>query len=597
MPKSKSPAKKSSSKPPSKSNSIKPVARKKSVDSPTRSVTSKTETANAAQAKAVEKKSEVSVEGFKFNAVPGGFSKDAITRNESKRFHGSRMLFSWLPQEFFDNNKDSFGYMFPKLVKKLNNSVLLYTPANRKLLERLGDEIGNKDSLPATGDSQIPAGYTYLGQFIDHDITLDVNSDINILQNATDIPNMRSPTLDLDAVYGRGPGLDPFLYDHTPALGNAVGVKLLLGKNIDTGNGGPALKSGANNFGNPVTVPNGNDFDVQRTADFTAIIGDPRNDENLIVSQLHQAFMKFHNAVVDHLNTPSFSRDLFTEAKKVVVRHYQWVVIHDFLKKVADPAIVDKTVKSGPKFFTGKPFVMPVEFAVCAYRFGHSMIRNDYFVNAPLTGQLPTKFASLEQVFEFIRVDKIPVFSNWVVDFNLFFSAKTPPSANGVKFNLARKIDTSLAIGLEKLPGFVGNFMPMLAKRNLVRGMALRLPSGQAVAKEINATILTDAEIQTNNTAAENSILNEGGKLLLKKTPLWYYILKEAEVKQNGNRLGTVGSTILAETFVRLLKEDPNSYLNTSPAFKPNLPRFNNRPAGDYDVADILNFAGLLTLD
>lgn len=210
MPKSKSSAKKSSSKPAAKTNSTKPVARKKQAASHVRFAASETVTANAAQAKAVEKKSEVSVEGFKFNAVPSGFSKDAITKNEFKRFHGSRMLFSWLPQEFFDNNKDSFGYMFPKLVKKLFNSVLPYTPANRKLLERLGDEIGNKDSLPATGDFQIPAGYTYLGQFIDHDITLDVNSDINVLQNATDIPNMRSPALDLDAVYGRGPGLNPY---------------------------------------------------------------------------------------------------------------------------------------------------------------------------------------------------------------------------------------------------------------------------------------------------------------------------------------------------------------------------------------------------
>jgi hypothetical protein len=568
----------------------------KTVTSPVQSSAPAT-TANTAQAKAVEKKSEVSLEGFKFKAVPSGFSKEAISNNAVKRFHGSRMLFSWLPQEFFDNNKDSFGYMFPKLVRRQNTTVLPYTAANKDLLQRLGDEMGNKDSLPGAADSTIPAGYTYLGQFIDHDITLDVNSDINISQNANGIPNMRSPTLDLDAVYGRGPGLDPFLYDHNPALGTATGIKLLLGKNTDTGNGGPALKSGANTFGNPATIPNGNDFDVQRTADFTAIIGDPRNDENLIVSQLHHAFIKFHNAVVDHLNTPAFTGDLFTEAKKVVVRHYQWVVIHDFLKKIADPAIVDKTLKSGPKYFIGKPLVMPVEFAVCAYRFGHSMIRNDYFVNASLTGQLPTKFATLAQVFEFIRVDKIPVFSNWVIDFNLFFSANTPPTTNDVKFNLARKIDTRLAVGLESLPGFTGNFMPMLAKRNLVRGLALGLPSGQAVAKEIGAPVLTEAEIQMNNTAVENSILNEGGKLLLKKTPLWYYILKEAEVKQNGNRLGMVGSTILAETFVRLLKEDVNSYVRTSPAFKPSLPRFKNRPAGDFDMADILNFAGLLTLD
>ncbi len=151
-------------------------------------------------------------------------------------------------------------------------------------MERLGMEIGNKESvggsLPPVADSIIPAGFTYLGQFIDHDITLDVNSDISKSQNPNDIPNMRSPSLDLDAIYGQGPGLNPFLYNHDDALGKARGVKILLGTNRDTGNGGPSLSTGANNFGNPFSIAGGNNFDVQRTSDFNAIIGDPRNDEN-----------------------------------------------------------------------------------------------------------------------------------------------------------------------------------------------------------------------------------------------------------------------------------------------------------------------------
>lgn len=554
---------------------------------------------------AVKKKGLVEEAGFQFQAAPTLFKKEQYTDSAFKRFHGARMLASWLPREFISNNTDHFGYLFPTLAK--GSSVLPYTAANRSLLEKLGDEIGDKDSSsPAPGsgilpvaDSTIPAGYTYLGQFIDHDITLDVNSDISKPQDANKIPNMRSPSLDLDAIYGQGPALNPFLYDHRDTLGRAKGVKLLLGENQNTGNGGPSLQSGTDNFGNPFSVAGGNNFDVQRTIDFTAIIGDPRNDENLLVSQLHHSFIKFHNKIVDHLVANNFAGDLFTEAKRLCTQHYQWVVIHDFLKTIADPAIVDLTFKKGGRFFPKKAFFMPVEFSVAAYRFGHSMIRDNYFINAPLSGQLPTKSASLGQVFEFIRIPRLDVFSNWVVDFNLYFTGRPLPTINGVQFNFARKIDTRLAVGLETLPdvAVTDNFMKMLAKRNMVRGLALGLPSGQAVAKKIAATELTPAELQSGNTVAENAVLNASAQLLLKKTPLWYYILKEAEIKKSGNGLGEVGSVILAETFYRLLKEDKDSYFNATPAFKPVLPRFNGRPAGEFDMTDILNFGGVLSLD
>lgn len=510
------------------------------------------------------------------------------------------MLASWLPLEFYTNNTDRFGYMFPTLAG--GSSVLPYTAAIRTLLERLGDEIGNKDEvssgLPVASDSTIPSGYTYLGQFIDHDITLDVNSDISRRQDPAQIPNMRSPALDLDAVYGEGPGLMPFMYDHNPALGRAMGVKLLLGTNKDTGAGGPSLSTGPNNFGNPVTVTGGNNFDVARSSDLTAIIGDPRNDENLIVSQLHHAFIKFHNKIVDKLIADNFPGDLFTEAKRLTTHHYQWVVAQDFLKRIADPLVVKKVFQQGPAHFKSKGLFMPVEFAVAAYRFGHSMIRNTYFVNAPLTGQLGNTAATLGQVFDFIRVPLLPVFSNWVVDFNLYFNARPVPTVNNVQFNFARKIDTRLALGLESLPGVpvTDSFMKMLAKRNLVRGLALGLPSGQAVAKKTGVTPLTETQLLTGNTVEENKVLNASQKLLLKKTPLWYYILKEAEILKSGNGLGPVGSVILAETFYRLLKDDANSYLNSPTVFKPVLPRFGGRPAGDFDMTDLLNFAGVLSL-
>lgn len=539
-------------------------------------------------AQAVTANAEVKIGDFRVQAAPTEFRKELIADEKIKRFHGNRFLLSWLPPHLLENNRDHFGYMFS--ARQVRSTALDYS-LNVDRLKRLGQEIGAKDSS-TTPDSPIPAGYTYLGQFIDHDITLDVSSDLGKRQDATDIPNMRSPALDLDALYGQGPGLDPFLYDHRPALGPAMGAKLLLGKNTNTGDGGPQTSGGG--FANPFTA--GNDFDVQRTADFTAIIGDPRNDENLIVSQLHHAFIKFHNKVVEKLIADGVRGDIFTEAKKVTTHHYQYMVIHDFLKRIADPAIVNRALSQPLRFLKGKKVFMPVEFSVAAYRFGHSMIRNGYAVNAPLAGQL-NRPATLGEIFSFIRPGSLPVFSNWVIDFNLYFPAGPVPTINNTKFNNARKIDTRLAPGLNTLPNTSDAFLQVLAKRNLVRGLALGLPSGQAVAAAIGAPVLTEAELKQGNGAAENAILDESNGELKKKTPLWYYILKEAEVKAQGNSLGPVGSTILAETFVWLLKTDGNSFLNATPSFRPSLPKFDSgAPANQYTMTDILHFAGVLSL-
>lgn len=495
-----------------------------------------------------------------------------------KRFHGAKFLLAYFPFPWVKSPcADKFGYMSPASVRSASR--LAFTTANQTLLGKLGDIMGdpNRDT---TADSAIPAGYTYFGQFVDHDITLDVSSSLDAATDANTINNMRSPVLDLDSVYGKGPALDPFLYQF-PATGPDTAIKLALGTNLNSGDGGPGGSAG---FGGMRTQT---DFDVPRihnplnpaSSSNTAVIGDPRNDENLIVVQFHHAMLKFHNKVVDMLVLAGFTGDIFVEAKKIVTHHYQWAVVNDFLKRVCGPAVIANAMASvhAP---IGSAFRMPVEFSVAAFRFGHSMIRNEYWLNFNFIN------ASLGQVFEFNRNPNLPVRSNWVVDFNAFFDTGVAVPVN----NKARKIDSFLAAGLESIPGGSG-IMSILATRNLRRGLALGLPSGQALAAHFGFPVLTPAQLKAGLLPDEVNVLeNEGGGILLTKTPLWYYLLRESMVQQNGERMGRVGAKIIADTFIRMLKRDANSYLHVSGGFTPILP---SATPGDFTVTDIITFSGV----
>lgn len=138
--------------------------------------------------------------------------------------------------------------------------------------------------------------------------------------------------------------------------------------------------------------------DLLRTADKTALIGDKRNDENKIVSQIHALFLKFHNKVFDDLGRFSSQREpsrfgndhnRFLEAQRIVRWCYQWIVLNDYLPKICRKDIVKQIMPSEEewtphfKFYdakSGQAF-MPVEFSVAAFRFGHSMVRPSYSLN------------------------------------------------------------------------------------------------------------------------------------------------------------------------------------------------------------------------
>ncbi len=493
-------------------------------------------------------------------------------KDSTKRFHGAKIPLSWFPPQLvFSPCSDKFGYLTSETVRA--SSKMDFNVVNVGLLNQLGELMGNSDREATITDSTIPAGYTYFGQFVDHDITLDVSSTIEAVNDANSINNMRSPSLDLDNVYGRGPALNPFLYEF-PSSGPSTAIKLKLGVNRNAGRGGPST-AGGGAAGMQIQT----DFDVPRMSGTnTAVIGDPRNDENLFVAQFQSAMLKFHNAVVDVVVAAGFTGDIFVEAKKIVTHHYQWAVIHDFLKRICGAATVTNALSSVAAT-VGSSFRMPVEFSVGAYRFGHSLIRERYWINHNFINQ------PLADAFGFIRNPNLPVLSNWVVDFNAFFQTGVPVPV----FNMARKIDSVLANGLESLPGGSG-IMSILAARNLRRGLALGLPSGQATAIALGLTPLTAAQLKSGLSAAEITLLNSNGGILLSKTPLWYYCLREAAVVNGGNSLGPLGAKIVADTFVRILKRDADSFINKPGGFTPFLP---SDAAGNFTVTDIIKFSGV----
>jgi len=335
-------------------------------------------------------------------------------------------------------------------------------------------------------------------------------------------------------------------------------------------------------------------FDLPRNSEGSALIGDPRNDENLSISQMHLAFLKFHNAVVDMVEPhPALQGSAFAEIRRTVTWHYQWIILNDFIRNLVKPEILDTILDKGRKHYHFETDAfMPVEFSVAAYRFGHSMIRNGYDHNrvfGPGPGRLGP--GSLDLLFFFTGPTKqralpgggalvsSPLPSNWVIDWNRFFKLNGQPPANA-----SRKLDVSLAPTLKDLMavGKVDAAPISLAERNLRRGEAVALPTGQSVAGLVGAKPLGADEIAASGN--DGKIAARHG--LHKNTPLWYYILKEAQLREGGQRLGQVGSHLISEVFVGLLQGDRLSFLSQDPCWTPTL----GPASGAFTMADMLRF-------
>lgn len=428
-------------------------------------------------------------------------------------------------------------------------------------------------------NANLPAGYTYFGQFVDHDITFDPTSSLMRQNDPDKLHNFRTPRLDLDCLYGEGPADEPFMYDKDRGGMFLIGT---VERDID---------------GNP--VEGSMEPDLPRNRQVRALIGDMRNDENVIVSQFQLAMLRLHNAVYGQLmgQDPDdtgahfeIDMDKFHDAQRIVRWFYQYVVWNDFIKRLTKNDIwasvlelQDGKFRNGARFYKWEenPF-MPVEFSVSAYRFGHSLIRPGYQVN--LNNDVGLGFGVELPVFDPTNSGQHDLHGfrffphRHTVQWDWFFQMA---SSSGPFPQPARRIDPKLSSAVSKIPEGPGR-PNLLATLNLLRSWRMEMPSGTAVAQAMGFT--------------PHAIGDPHEDIL------WHYILKEAAnipAANSGRMLGNVGSTIVAEVFGGLLYGDPKGWVKNAPGWTPA-----DEPAlaallpggpengGDWEVADLIRASG-----
>ncbi len=458
---------------------------------------------------------------------------------------------------FYDRGK--FGRLFPWLppcIKDEESSLDLLALAD--LMK------GGRD------DSRMPAGYTYLGQFIIHDISFDPTS-INERQVDPDyLWNFRTPALDLDSLYGGGPFVTPFLYEATNQS-----IPFLMGNKWELEN-----------------LPDR--YKIPRTKAGIAIISDPRNDENAIISQLHATFLMLHNEMLKRVDGGNRMEKFFL-ARRETTWLYQWVILKDYLPRIVDKVLVEDILENGRKYYDwhNEPFI-PLEFSAAAFRFGHAQVKPLYTFNNDNDNLA---------VSVFIEPKDAPRI-NWK---SFFFLQE-----QGVRPNFNRQLGPFLTELLNDLPESVLNNPELpseapdeepkrknalwasildckmkvnekhLAARNLFRGTMLKLPSGQGVARAMK---------KKGDNQIEVFDIPDIPEKLKSNTPLWYWILYEAQQKGMGEKLGPVGARIVAEVIIGLLEGDKTSFLNQDPNWIPRDKE--GKPKEEFNMIDLLELAGV----
>ncbi len=450
---------------------------------------------------------------------------------------------------FYDRGR--FGRLFPTLPPFSAD-----VPLIRDALSELGAPGGPMDaqddlSDPVTlitdpaksahnpNNPTLTAGFTFLGQFLDHDMTFDPTSSLARAQDPESIRNFRIPALDLDSVYGGGPAVSPYLYDQNVDEGRTT----FLTEEIP----GSAA----------VSIDGNARRDLPRNSQSVALIADPRNDENMMVAGLQQAMLRFHNQVyldvAADLGTAYTVDETFAEAQRVVRWHYQWMVLHEFLPRTVGQTTAQDVLDNGLKFFIWRndPYI-PVEFSVGAYRFGHSQVRPSYRAN------FGTSTTDLTQQF-----------------FALLFKPTATNQADPDDLRGGRHRHHAV-VGAVRPAGPSPGSPTSLATRNLLRNLTMEVPSGQSIASAMSLPPIAPGDLSDLQPLS-----------LHNRTPLWFYILREAQVTANGEHLGPVGGRIVAEVIYGLIQGDSQSYLGQDPEWTPTY-----GTNGTFTIVDLLTKSG-----
>ena len=465
-------------------------------------------------------------------------------------------------RDYFDTKKKSvkvppgrFGRIFPTSD---------YSPdlaAIHELAERMREsDLGSSGEL-----TTMPAGFVFLGQFLDHDITFDPTTFLTRQSDPAAVRNFRSPNLDLDSVFGEGPDASRHQFNLSTDDQHQIPYRMLLDA--------------------------GREYDLPRNSQWCALIGDPRNDENFMISQIHLAMIKFFNAVVDWVIGSGLPPDsdiprnkwLFDKCREVTRWHYQWIIVHEFLPLIVGQKMADDVLDNGPVIYDWKarkafePFI-PVEFGGAAYRLGHTLIRENYKVatDVPAQSLFDLPFFGLQR----------PEFTHqieWWRFFDFTSFGQLPPQ-------YARQFDRFVVPALHSLPFISDDDLPKsLPERNMLRGLTFKLPSGGQAAKQTNEALKGKGRepipVYSNADLGIDDLSGLNGE-----APLWFYILAESEKSPSDSlHLGPLGGRIVAEVLITFLKKYDGNYLKDEPDWTPTLP---SSTPNQFTMVDLLRFAG-----
>ena len=337
---------------------------------------------------------------------------------------------------------------------------------------------------------------------------------------------------------------------------------------------------------------------MPRTSKNTAIIADPRNDENLIIAGLHAAVLLFHNKAVDYVedrDRRASPDEVFRRARELTRWHYQWMIVHEFLPLFIGQSLVNDILSRGRKFYRPREAFIPVEFQGAVYRFGHTMVRPSYRANLAGDNGAPF-FAMIFDPAGEGHADPVDLrggaraprrFIGWQTFFDFGPTFTDGPGNPNPAIRPNKLVDARISTPLFHLPLAAipsGDPPISLPQRNLLRHITWSLPSGQSIAREINVPSLSRTDL---------SELKPLGQRLDESTPLWYYALKEAQVMAGGLRLGPVGGRIVGEVIIGLLQLDQRSYLGANSRWRPTLPTRSGQVTGNFRMIDFLTFAGV----